>query len=54
MIPPRLLEVISQQLITDLSHADASLGTMKNILHHKTGRMYQRSNLHHIRVLWYH
>jgi len=51
MIPPRLLEVTSQQLITDLSHADASLGTMRNILHHKTGRIYQRSNLHHIRGL---
>lgn len=50
-IPPRLIEDTQLELINDLCKADASLGVIRNTIHMKTGAIYSRANLFHLRGL---
>ena len=51
LIPARLISRTEEQLVFDLANADASLGTMRNAIHAKSGKVYNRNTLFHIRGL---
>ena len=50
-VPARLMPEKAQQIVKDLVNADASLGVLRNVLHSKTGKIFSRSCLFHIRDL---
>ena len=51
LILARLISKTEEDLVRDLSHADASLGTMRNAIHAKSGKVFNRNTLFHIRGL---